>query len=398
MNNWTFTSESVTEGHPDKMADQISDSILDAILEQDPLSRVACETMVTTGLCIVAGEITTPPTSTSRRIARQTISDIGYDRESFGYDGNTCGVMVAIDEQSPDIAQGVDDSEEVRSGHGRRGRPARQAGCRRPGDDVRLRGATRPTCSCRSRSTWPIAWPSAWPRSARPGTFPTCAPTARPRSPSSTRTTSRSRLKTVLISTQHNDGVDRDTEIRPDLIEHVIRPIIPEQFADDDYEVLRQPDRHVRDRRPGRRLRPHRSQDHRRHLRRHGPPRRRCVLRQGPVQGRPLGRLRRPLGRQERRRLRGGHAAARSRSPTPSAWPVRCRSSSRRSARRRSTRPSSSSPSRRSSTSVPAPSSATSTCASRCSARPRPTATSAASGFTWEDTGRAADLRSALGL
>jgi S-adenosylmethionine synthetase len=116
MTNWTFTSESVTEGHPDKMADQISDSILDAILDQDPASRVACETMVTTGLCIVAGEITTSAYVDIPTIARRTICEIGYDRESFGYDGNTCGVMVAIDEQSPDIAQGVDDSEEVRSG------------------------------------------------------------------------------------------------------------------------------------------------------------------------------------------------------------------------------------------------------------------------------------------
>ena len=116
MTNWTFTSESVTEGHPDKMADQISDAILDAILEQDPNSRVACETMVTTGLCVVAGEITTSAYVDIPSIARKTINGIGYDRESFGYDGNTCGVMVALDEQSADIAQGVDDSEEVRAG------------------------------------------------------------------------------------------------------------------------------------------------------------------------------------------------------------------------------------------------------------------------------------------
>ena len=116
MSNWTFTSESVTEGHPDKMADQISDSVLDAILAEDPTARVACETMVTTGLCIVAGEISTKAYVDIPTIARETIKGIGYDRESFGYDGNTCGVMVALDEQSPDIAQGVDDSEEVRSG------------------------------------------------------------------------------------------------------------------------------------------------------------------------------------------------------------------------------------------------------------------------------------------
>jgi len=119
INKFTFTSESVTEGHPDKMADQISDAILDAFLAQDPMSRVACETLVTTGLAMVAGEITTTGDYVDiSSIVRKTIRGIGYDRESFGFDGNTCGVMVSIDEQSPDIAQGVDDSEEVRSGSG----------------------------------------------------------------------------------------------------------------------------------------------------------------------------------------------------------------------------------------------------------------------------------------
>ena len=116
MKNFTFTSESVTEGHPDKMADQISDSILDAILEQDPMSRVACETFVTTGLAMRSGEITTKAYVDIPSIVRGTINRIGYNRESYGFDGNTCGVMVAIDEQSPDIAQGVDKSEELRRG------------------------------------------------------------------------------------------------------------------------------------------------------------------------------------------------------------------------------------------------------------------------------------------
>ena len=116
MSSWTFTSESVTEGHPDKMADQISDAILDAMLAQDPASRVACETFVTTGLAIVGGEITTNGYVDIPKIVRSTINDIGYNRESYGYDGNTVGVLVSLDEQSPDIAQGVDDSEEVRSG------------------------------------------------------------------------------------------------------------------------------------------------------------------------------------------------------------------------------------------------------------------------------------------
>ena len=115
-NGFTFTSESVTEGHPDKMADQISDAVLDAILEADPKGRVACETMVTTGLAIVAGEITTDAYVEIPKIVRETIVGIGYDRESFGFDGNTCGVMTSIDPQSPNIAQGVDTAYETRAG------------------------------------------------------------------------------------------------------------------------------------------------------------------------------------------------------------------------------------------------------------------------------------------
>ncbi|HET8619528.1 MAG TPA: S-adenosylmethionine synthetase N-terminal domain-containing protein, partial [Acidimicrobiales bacterium] len=115
MSRWTFTSESVTEGHPDKMADQISDSILDAILAQDPQARVACETLVTTGLAMVAGEITTTAYVEIPTIVRDTIRGIGYDRESVGFDGNTCGVVTSIDPQSPDIAQGVDTAYEKRT-------------------------------------------------------------------------------------------------------------------------------------------------------------------------------------------------------------------------------------------------------------------------------------------
>jgi S-adenosylmethionine synthetase len=116
MTSYTFTSESVTEGHPDKMADQISDAVLDAILGEDPNGRVACETLVTTGLAVIAGEITTSAYVDIPRIVRETINGIGYDNALYGFDGNTCGVIVSIDEQSPDIAQGVDASEELRSG------------------------------------------------------------------------------------------------------------------------------------------------------------------------------------------------------------------------------------------------------------------------------------------
>lgn len=112
-----FTSESVSEGHPDKVADQISDAILDAILAKDPYARVACETSVTTGLVLVFGEITTTAYVDIQKVVRQTIKDIGYTRAKYGFDGDTCAVMVAIDEQSPDIAQGVDEAFEKKEGN-----------------------------------------------------------------------------------------------------------------------------------------------------------------------------------------------------------------------------------------------------------------------------------------
>ena len=113
-----LTSESVTEGHPDKMCDQISDSILDAILKEDPMGRVACETAVTTGLVVVMGEITTKTYADIPTIVRDTVRDIGYTNAHYGFDYETCGVMVTIKEQSPDIAQGVDHALESREGAG----------------------------------------------------------------------------------------------------------------------------------------------------------------------------------------------------------------------------------------------------------------------------------------
>ncbi|HSR23404.1 MAG TPA: S-adenosylmethionine synthetase N-terminal domain-containing protein, partial [Candidatus Eisenbacteria bacterium] len=111
--SFLFTSESVTEGHPDKMADQISDTILDAVLAQDPTGRVACETLITTGLVVVAGEISTECYVDIPKLVRAKIHEIGYDRAKYGFDADTCGIIVAIDEQSADIAQGVDASYEM---------------------------------------------------------------------------------------------------------------------------------------------------------------------------------------------------------------------------------------------------------------------------------------------
>src|SRR3982751_1936049 len=113
MRSFSFTSESVTEGHPDKIADQISDTVLDAVLKDDPNGRVACETLITTGLVVVGGEITTETYVDIPSLVRKKVAEIGYTHSEWGFDANTCGVVVAIDEQSPDIAQGVDASYEV---------------------------------------------------------------------------------------------------------------------------------------------------------------------------------------------------------------------------------------------------------------------------------------------
>lgn len=233
--NYSFTSESVTEGHPDKMADQISDSILDAILEQDPMSRVACETLVTTGLAMVAGEITTKAYVDIPSVVRETINKIGYDRESFGFDGNTCGVMVSIDEQSPDIAQGVDDSEEVRSGSTTEDDLDKQGA----GDQGMMFGYASDETDVLMPMPIHVAHRMAEKLAEvrKTGTVPYLRPDGKTQVTFDYEDNVPVRLRTVLVSTQHNDGIDRDSMIRPDLIESVIKPVIPEQFADDDYEV-----------------------------------------------------------------------------------------------------------------------------------------------------------------
>ncbi|MET0884228.1 MAG: S-adenosylmethionine synthetase N-terminal domain-containing protein, partial [Acidimicrobiales bacterium] len=217
MSKFTFTSESVTEGHPDKMADQISDSILDAMLAEDPASRVACETLVTTGIAIVAGEITTNAYVDIPGTVRQTINDIGYDRESFGYDGNTCGVMVCIDEQSADIAQGVDDSEEVRSGTSGEDSLNKQGA----GDQGMMFGYACDETDVLMPLPIHLAHRMAerLTEVRRAGTVPYLRPDGKTQVTFDYEDGKPVRLTTVLISTQHNDGIDRDEVIRPDLIE-----------------------------------------------------------------------------------------------------------------------------------------------------------------------------------
>ena len=235
MSSFTFTSESVTEGHPDKMADQVSDAVLDAILAEDPNGRVACETLLTTGLCVVAGEITTSAYVDIPKLAREVINGIGYDNALYGFDGNTCGVIVSIDEQSPDIAQGVDKSEEVRT----TGHAEDQLELQGAGDQGMMFGyACDETPDLMPMPIWMahrLAERLSEVRKA--GAVPYLRPDGKTQVTVEYEHGKPVRLSHVLISTQHQDGVDRDTVIRPDLIEQVIRPIVPAQFADDDYDV-----------------------------------------------------------------------------------------------------------------------------------------------------------------
>jgi S-adenosylmethionine synthetase len=233
--HFTFTSESVTEGHPDKMADQISDAVLDAILEADPKGRVACETMVTTGLAIVAGEITTDAYVEIAKIVRETIVGIGYDRESFGFDGNTCGVMTSIDPQSPNIAQGVDTAYETRAGTSGEDIMNSQGA----GDQGMMFGyACDETEDLMPLPIWlahRLAHRLAEVRKA--GILPYLRPDGKTQVTFDYEDGRPVRLKTVLISTQHAPGLDAETLIKPDLIEHVIHPLVPAQFAQDRYDV-----------------------------------------------------------------------------------------------------------------------------------------------------------------
>jgi S-adenosylmethionine synthetase len=235
VSQWTFTSESVTEGHPDKMADQVSDAVLDAIITEDPNGRVACETLLTTGLCVVAGEITTEAYVDIPKIAREVIKDIGYDNALYGFDGHTCGVIVSIDEQSPDIAQGIDKSEELRGGKAGEDTINSQGA----GDQGMMFGyACNETPDLMPLPIW-LAHRLAERLSEvrKSGAVPYLRPDGKTQVTFEYEHGKPVALKAVLISTQHQEGIDRDTVIRPDLVEQVIRPVVPVEFADCDYDI-----------------------------------------------------------------------------------------------------------------------------------------------------------------
>ena len=223
-----FTSESVTEGHPDKICDQISDAVLDNILEKDPMARVACETAVTTGMVLVMGEISTSCYVDIPKVVRNTIREIGYDRAKYGFDCDTCSVLTSIDEQSSDIAMGVDEALESRSGEK---------------DDVEAVGAVDQgmmfgfaTNETPEYMPSPIAMAHRLSRRLtevrKNGTLPYLRPDGKTQVTVEYDDNRVVRIDAIVISTQHDDHVSQE-QIREDLMEHVIKAVIPAELLDE---------------------------------------------------------------------------------------------------------------------------------------------------------------------
>jgi S-adenosylmethionine synthetase len=224
-----FTSESVTEGHPDKMADQISDAILDEILAEDPFGRVACETFLTTGLVVVGGEITTTTYVDVPAVVRRTITDIGYTSSKIGFDGETCGVSVCIQEQSPDIATGVDASLEQRLGETLDDKNLDAQGA---GDQGMMFGyACRDNDDLMPMPIW-LAHRLARRLSEvrKAGVLPYLRPDGKVQVTIGYEDGVPRTLDTVVISSQHQPNVDIETLLKPDLIQHVIDPLLPAEL------------------------------------------------------------------------------------------------------------------------------------------------------------------------
>ncbi len=233
MSKYLFTSESVTEGHPDKICDQISDAVLDAIFEKDPKARVACETVTTTGMVLVMGEITTSAYVDIPKIARKTVEEIGYNSATFGFDANTCSVLSVIDEQSADIAMGVDNALETREGSDS------DTGA---GDQGMMFGFA---CD-ETAELMPLPISLAHKLSFRlsqvrkDGTLDYLRPDGKTQVTVEYEDDKPKRIDTVVISTQHDEKTTLET-IRKDLEEHVIRKIIPADLLDADTKFLINP-------------------------------------------------------------------------------------------------------------------------------------------------------------
>ena len=235
MNRRLFTSESVTEGHPDKVCDKVSDSVLDAIFAQDKMARVACETCCNTGFVMVMGEITTTAVVDIPAIVRKAVCDIGYDNSEVGFDGNTCAVMVSIDKQSPDIALGVDNSVEVRDG----GDNYDQNGA---GDQGMMFGfATNETDSLMPMPIYLAHKLSARLTEVRKnGTLKYLRPDGKSQVTVEYIDDKPSRVEAVVVSSQHSADVDLET-IRSDIKEHVISSVIPKELIDENTKFFINP-------------------------------------------------------------------------------------------------------------------------------------------------------------
>jgi S-adenosylmethionine synthetase len=234
-NEFLFTSESVTEGHPDKIADQISDSVLDAVLAADPHGRVACETLVNTGLIVISGEISTTADLDFQALARKAVDEIGYNDAAYGFDCNTCAVMVTVDKQSPDIAQGVDKAYEQRADGS--------------GDDFDVAGAgDQGMMFGYASNETPELMPAPIALAHRlaerlsavrhDGTLPYLRPDGKTQVSVRYRDGRPVAIEKVLISTQHAEDVDSQSQIKPDLWEHVVVPVLEKEGVPYDADTL----------------------------------------------------------------------------------------------------------------------------------------------------------------
>jgi len=237
--DYMFTSESVTEGHPDKMADQISDAVLDAIITDDPKARVAVETLLKTGIVVVAGEVTTNTYVEIPTIVRQVVKDIGYTRAKYGFDYETCGVMVSIGSQSPNIAQGVNKAFESRVGNGYEDEIDSQGA----GDQGMMFGY-----ACNETPEYmPLPIMLAHKLAHRlsevrkAGILPYLRPDGKTQVSVKYENDKPVSIETIVVSSQHAPNIDIETQIMPDVMEFVVKPIIPEEYISKDMKLFVNP-------------------------------------------------------------------------------------------------------------------------------------------------------------